>query len=172
MLSGFRSGHCSSNRRFYLKAENFDSFIFWMDANELATAFERYDQSQRQVIVQFVANIYQQGACVRCALRFLCLHSIQLFNNSEEQLVELFHSLPDVNGGQLRLFSREFSPCTICLGILQDNMEKRPMYQQQVADALAKCGYEYKSFQFCVTLPFASIVREMAAIKSMHHSLG
>jgi len=143
-----------------------------MDAKELANLFERYDQGERHVIVQFVANIYQQGACVRCALRFLCLHNIQLFNNSEQELVELFHSLPDAQDVRLQPFPRDFSPCTICLGILQDNAQKQPIYQQQVADALAQCGYEYKSFQFCLNLPFVSIVREMAAIKHMQHSLG
>ena len=136
--------------------------------------FEELDKPRRAALVRFVAGLYREGTCVRCAVRFLCAHSVPLFNHSETELVALFHALPDSSEDtQMKPFPRPFSTCTLCLGILQDTENThQPLYREQVQSALAASGHRYKSFQFCVTLPFVSIVREMAVLAQFDQALG
>ena len=61
----------------------------------LRKEFALKPEEKRKTIVKFVSEVYKQKTCVRCAIRFLCVHNIQLFNLSEADIVQFYHSLPE-----------------------------------------------------------------------------
>lgn len=140
----------------------------------LRKEFALKPEEKRKTIVKFVSEVYKQKTCVRCAIRFLCVHNIQLFNLSEADIVQFYHSLPETTQDLLfDPFPRDKNPCTLCLGILQDSEEeKKPRYQSQILNSLNECGHKYKNFRFCLNLPFTTIIRELSMIKQLESELG
>lgn len=140
----------------------------------LREEFALIPEERRKTIVKFVSEVYKQKTCIRCAIRFLCIHNVQLFNLSESDLVTFYHSLPETTPDlHFNPYPRDKDPCTLCLGILQDAEErKEPRYQAQILQSLKESGFGYKNFQFCLSLPYASIIRELAMIKQLQNEIG
>ena len=137
--------------------------------DSIKETFGNHPPALRSAVIPFVFNLYNQGACVRCSARFLCLQEIALFNLTENEIITFYNSLPEVNEDtKITNFPRDFHPCPICLGILQSSPETKELYyKQQILSELENCGHEYKHFQYGITLPFASIIRDMGCIRAL-----
>jgi len=122
---------------------------------------ERLQQMCKQV--EFV---YQQGSCIRCAMRFLRYSTpMQLFNQEERALVDLFHSY----SSEITLEYPKKIICTLCYGILQNQPDdpSKLYYQDQLLHSIKTCDYQYDDFQFCVSVPHSIVIRDACIQKQL-----
>lgn|SRR3990167_7864911 len=128
------------------------------------------DENQRTQLADAVHHVHQLGGCVRCSIRYLCLPIIQLFNLNEMKLVDFYNDFISKKD-KLSYPTTESPTCRICLGILQDNYEEKDFFfKKQILDDIKNCGYDYNDFQFCLTLPHAILVRELALLKQLREN--
>jgi len=128
--------------------------------------FESNSQNQIHSLCSVVHRVYNEGACVRCAIRLLSIYHIRLFNVTEQGLVEFFHKYASPE--QTITYPRESKPCILCFGILQNaNSSDELKFKSQLINAVQNCGYEYEDFQFTVTIPNSSVIREACLVKQL-----
>ncbi|CAH3171507.1 unnamed protein product [Porites evermanni] len=90
--------------------------------------------------------------CSRCVLRFLGEKNSSLYQNSEEE---------DVNVK---------SPCIACLAVLEKKQEKS--FIDKIQSSIRKAGHQFDSFMLTISLPLSIILRQhsVSLFLQEHHS--
>jgi hypothetical protein len=128
-------------------------------------ALEVNTPSQIQTLCSVTHQLYNQGACVRCSIRFLSIHQVKLFNASEQALVDFYHK--HATPEQSITYPRQQPTCILCLGLLQNNSDGELRFKTQLINTVRDCGYQYDDFQFTVTVPHSSVIRETCLLKQL-----
>jgi len=114
-------------------------------------------------------ELLYRSVCMRCALRFLRVETIDLYRNKMDQLQLIsdmgktlqlnsdFTNAYDIESFVFRTPEAVIPDCLLCLGILQK--VDRPEYVQKLAEDVIDSKYEFETFKLTIKQPLSPYIR-------------
>eukprot|EP00041_Stephanoeca_diplocostata_P016211 m.318783 g.318783 ORF g.318783 m.318783 type:complete len:664 (-) comp20290_c2_seq1:282-2273(-) len=99
------------------------------------------------------------GACVACALRFNGCWNPASFQSPWQTLVRSYPSITQYNRDR-EADGRDTSPCTVCLGILQQAVSHPKDNAEHVAACVKKENRKFSHFGVAVQIPMECVIRD------------